>query len=130
MRVEMETLEEKKRDLKQTLGAPLATNVRLHPNLAEIYRGKVEELRTALNNPETRDEAVSILRGLIDEIRLVPEDGHLRIHLVGQLAALFTLAQGKKSGAQKHLRPDHLSEIGPQVTLVAGAGFEPTTFRL
>ena len=103
------------------LKADPAPQVRLHPNLAEVYRQKVENLRGALNDDETRGEAVEILRSLIDEIRLVPEDGKLRIHLVGKLAALLALGQNKQPV---------LDEDGLQLTLVAGVGFEPTTFRL
>ena len=45
---------------------------RLHPELAEIYRQKVDALHAELNRPELRAETVEILRGLIEEIRLVP----------------------------------------------------------
>ena len=57
---------------------------------------------------------------LIEEIRLVPEKGSLSIQLFGELAALINLASK---------RP-HSSGTGAQVTMVAGVGFEPTTFRL
>ena len=96
--------------------------MRLHPNLATVYKQKVGHLRDALNEPSTRIEAANILRGLVDEIRLIPEAGELRIHLIGQLAALFSMAQND-------LRPGP-TKTGPQVTLVAGIGFEPMTFRL
>jgi hypothetical protein len=45
------------------------TPVRLHPNLAQIYRQKVEQLQRALEDSEIRDEAVHILRGLISTSR-------------------------------------------------------------
>lgn len=78
-----------------------------------MYRQKVENLRGALNDDESRGgEAVEILRSLIDEIRLVPEDGKLRIHSVGKLAALLTLGQNKQPV---------LDENGLRLTLVAGA---------
>ncbi len=60
------------------------------------------------------------LLGLIEEVRLVPENGTLKIELFGQLAALINLTN--KNPRSK--------ETGAQVTLVAGVGFEPTTFRL
>ena len=50
----------------------------------------------------------------------MPEKGKLRIELFGKLAALINLAN-------KHPRS---GGTGVQVTLVAGVGFEPTTFRL
>ena len=52
-----------------------------------------------------------MIRGLIEEVRLVPEKGRLRIELFGELAALINLAN-------EHPRS---SGTGVQVTLVAGA---------
>ncbi|MBT6986788.1 MAG: hypothetical protein HN956_20710, partial [Rhodospirillaceae bacterium] len=43
-----------------------------HPNLAELYRRKVEKLHEALNAPDSRTEAAEILRGIIDRIELRP----------------------------------------------------------
>ena len=80
----------------------------LHPGLADIYRRKVEKL--------------TILRSTIQTIRLTPESGGLAIELVGELAGILSLSN------EKSPRP-----FGPgarQLTLVAGAGFEPAAFRL
>jgi hypothetical protein len=38
--------------------------MRLHPNLAQVYRAKVERLHEALADPGLRDEALGILHGL------------------------------------------------------------------
>ena len=86
---------------------------RLHPNLAEVYRQKVMNLAEALNDSHTRLEAAECLRELIEEIRLVPENGKLRVELYGELAALINLAS-------EHPRS---KGTGVQVTLVAGTGF-------
>jgi hypothetical protein len=88
---------------------------RLHPNLAELYRQKVDDLAAALNDEHTAAEAAQCIRQLIEEIRLVPENGQLRIELFGELAALLSLANGhpRSRGA------------GVQVTLVAGARNNP-----
>ena len=51
------------------------------PNLAELYRQKVERLHQELNRPELRTEAARALRDLIDEVRLLPENGGLEIEL-------------------------------------------------
>ena len=83
---------------------------RLHPNLAELYRNKVTNLAEALNDEHTRLEAAECIRELMEEIRLVPENGKLRVELYGELAALLNLANG-------HPRP---KETGVQITLVAG----------
>ena len=60
--------------------------------------------------------------GLIGEIRLVPDDGQAsRSSWSGELAAI--LALGDKKTPRK-------GSAAGSVTLVAGVGFEPTTFRL
>ncbi|MCW5750696.1 MAG: zinc ribbon domain-containing protein [Alphaproteobacteria bacterium] len=101
-------------ELVQSAPPPL----RLHPNLSAVYRTKVENLREALNAEDTRAEAAQILRRLISAIRLVPEDGQLRIHLCGYLAGILALAAGTK-------KPGPVSGAGSvpalQGTLVAGA---------
>ncbi len=65
-------------------GAP-PTVPQLHPNVAALYREKIARLREAAKR--TRTEAAKMIRGLIEEIRLVPEKGSLRIELFGELAA-------------------------------------------
>jgi len=112
MAAEMESLEQRKSTLQQELDRAPAPTVRLHPNLAEIYRQKVENLRDALNDEGCRVDAVAILRGLIDEICLIPRDGELAIYLVGNLAAILDLCTKKDPGAVA---------TGVQITLVAGA---------
>jgi hypothetical protein len=66
-------------------------------------------------------EAAEILRGLIDRIVLTPLDGELRAELHGDLAVLARFAQEGKQRSGGN--PTRLS-------VVAGVGFEPTTFRL
>ena len=69
-------------------------------------------------------DLVQIVVGLIEAVRLVPEEGKLRIEIYGELGALISLGQEHKN---KHPGED---PSGVQITLVAGAGFEPATFRL
>jgi site-specific DNA recombinase len=83
---------------------------RLHPNVATVYREKIARLREALNAEDTRTEAAETIRGLIEEVRLVPEEGRLRVES-GELAALISLAN-------QHPRS---SGTRVPVTLVAGA---------
>src|SRR5262249_34923611 len=85
--------------------------VRLHPNLAAIYRDKVARLHEELNRPELRAEAAAAIRGLVESVRLVPENGRLEIELAGDLAGILALANNNP----------HQDGRGLQVTLVAGA---------
>ena len=64
----------------------------LHPNLADLYRQKVTKLHEALNDEATRAEAADIIRSLVDEIRLTPVGGDLRVDLKGALAGILALA--------------------------------------
>jgi hypothetical protein len=89
----------------------------LHPNIAEIYRKKVANLADALNASEIRQEASEALRALVDEVRLTPDDGTLKIELFGELSALIALGQARNS---KHPRG---GATGVQITLVAGARY-------
>jgi hypothetical protein len=58
-------------------------------------------------------------------VRLVPINSQLKIELYGELAAMLSLGLGDK---HKHPRS---TDLGVQVTLVAGAGFveDPTIRR-
>ena len=121
---EISTLELRKTELKNQLDAVPAPQPRLHPRLADLYRDKVANMVEALNAPDTVANAAEAIRGLIEAVRLVPEEGKLRIEIYGELGALISLGQEHKN---KHPGED---PSGVQITLVAGAGFEPATFRL
>ena len=105
--------EDKAKRLRRQIEQTPQTSIRLHPNLAELYREKIASLRDALDENQLRDEAAGILRELIDEIRLVPEDGILRIYLASHMAAMLALAQNAKHPGR--------GTAGVQLTLVAGA---------
>jgi len=97
----------------------------LHPNIAGIYAAKVARLAEALEHPDERDEAAEAIRGLIEKITLKPgpKRGQIDAVLYGDLGRIldWTARNANTPGAE-------LS--GVSVSVVAGAGFEPTTFRL
>ena len=124
MKAKMTDLETRKTYLSDALAEHVDQPLRLHPGLADVYRRKVADLRRALNDEGTKAEAVEVLRGLISEIRLAPQHGKLQIELVGALASIMALGDAGQTKA-------HASGVGVrQVTMVAGTGFEPVTFRL
>ena len=91
--------------------------------MAELYRQQVTTLAHSLEAVETRTEATEALRGLIDAIVMTPADGTLRIELRGNLAAMLgATVQSKRS--------PETGDLSLQVSMVAGAGFEPATFGL
>jgi site-specific DNA recombinase len=122
----MIVLEDRQKDLEHKLSTATEDPVLIHPNMGNIYRKKVETLVATLNGEGTRAEAADILRGLIDRITVTPdlETGEPVISLEGNLAGILGLSQTTKNAAR--ISPDDVQ----QVKLVAGVGFEPTTFRL
>src|SRR5262249_38271345 len=124
MKAEMDALEARKSALEAAIEMAPPTRPRLHPNLAELYRQKVVALHQALTKEDARQETTEILRSLIDEIRLVPDGGKPPFLRGGTRAAIWPLPTPKKPPRRRH------DAAGVQVTLVAGRGFEPLTFRL
>ncbi len=124
LRDEIQALENQRTEFESRLEeTPIATPL-LHPNLPAIYQDKITNLIDALNTPDTITQVNEAIRQLIEKVRLVPENKTLNIELFGELAALISLGIGPND---KH--PLANAER-VQVTLVAGVGFEPTTFRL
>jgi site-specific DNA recombinase len=123
LKAEWDALQERKTALQAKLDGTEKAPPLLHPSMADLYRAKVESLASALQREDTRLEASEMLRGLIDSIVLVPDDGQLRIELRGNLAAMLTAAQQTK-------RSPETGDLLVPVQMVAGAGFEPATFGL
>jgi len=114
----LEELEGRLVQLDAALAAPPPSPVRLHPNLAETYRRKVTELSAALEDPEIRTPALEAIRGLIERVTVMEDPEGITLDLEGAITAMIDLAQP-------------LREVdGSSVKVVAGVGFEPTTFRL
>jgi len=74
----------------------------------------MERLHGELKRPEHRAKATQALRGLIDEVRLIPENGRLEIELSGDLAEILAVGTRNKKPTADH-------RDGLQVTLVAGS---------
>ena len=118
-------LERRRLELENELKRAAAPAPRLHPNIAEVYRRKVEELHNALR-AEDAGPARELIRGLVEAIVLAPEDGRLRVEVRGELAAILRLS-GPPNEKAPAGSPELLAE---QIKMVAGAGFEPAAFRL
>ncbi len=122
----MEELEAKCAKLEGELTNRTAPPHALHPNLASLYREKVSNLADALSIPGAQADAAQSLRGLINKIVLTPQTDGYSIDLQGDLAGILTVASGSKSKTATAYGPSAVK----QLSLVAGVGFEPTTFRL
>ena len=119
----LDALEEDLNVVEKILRPQEAKPLYFHPNLAEHYARMVNGLRALLNKPECKQEAVTALRKLIDRIDLTPSEDGLLIDIVGNLAAMLHLTTPNMQKAISE-------ETAVAISLVAGVGFEPTTFRL
>ena len=141
--IDLNTLKARTAPLKtrrQELSALLSDGVsaapaRLDPGIAETYRHLAENLHLAMEG-ESGEDLRQELRKLIERVDFIPMNGlgkfDLRVH--GSLAVLLGL-----SGAQNAENPTAVAHgvssdqsLTPEceVSLGAGVGFEPTTFRL
>ncbi len=121
---DMRSLEARKAELTRFLETADEPPPLLHPSMAELYRSRVQGLYDSLqdDDEEKRTEAADIIRTLVETIVLTPTDGKVEIDVQGDLAGILTLSVQTKNPA---------GQAGPsQVKMVAGAGFEPATFRL
>jgi site-specific DNA recombinase len=93
MKTRFAELEEEKASLiTQQRRAQTIPNVSVHPNLAAVYRRKVEELESLLEDTEHKDEAMELIRSLIEKVVLTPkEGGGLNAILRGDLAHILVL---------------------------------------
>ena len=123
MLTRLNALEEDLIVVEKTLRPQEAKPLYFHPNLAEYYARMVNELRALLNKPECKQEAVTALRKLIERIDLTPSEDGLLIDIVGNLVAMLHLTTPNMQKAISE-------ETALTISLVAGVGFEPTTFRL
>jgi site-specific DNA recombinase len=124
LQTRLDELERRKFDLQRELEATPPTAPRFHPRLSEVYRDKVAQLHVALAEPQDREEAIGILRGLIEKISVRPT-GHGRsfeVELVGQIANMVGLFPGGENAQKEPYRSS--------VKVVAGEGFEPPTLGL
>jgi site-specific DNA recombinase len=70
VQTKLEALEARQGEVAKELDGLLDEPVRLHPNLAGLYRRKVAALQNLLENNATRTEAVKIIRSLVDQVIL------------------------------------------------------------
>jgi len=122
----MDTVRQKLTDLERSKANILRfmnqdtpqTKVESHPNIGQLYQRRVEQLSHLLNDDSSQQEAVTIIRSLIDRIEITPGEkrGQPQVQLVGGLAAILEFSVTKQ---QKTTIPSD-SGFG-RVFMVAGA---------
>jgi len=100
-----------------------------HPRIADAYRRQVEELEEVLDDDSTEArEALEVVRGLIQRVTIVPDasaPAGVWLEIAGDLAVLLRFSEAGQQKAPK------AGAVGAsQLSVDAGTGFEPVTFRL
>jgi site-specific DNA recombinase len=97
MKARMNDLEKQKAEITARIAVEIPPLPDVNPNIAEIYRHKVQQLGVALNDPKTSQEATSAIRSLIGEIVLKPGDKRGEVHatLRGELMSILDFAAGR-----------------------------------
>jgi site-specific DNA recombinase len=97
MKARMDDLEHQKAEITARIAAETPPLPDVNPNIAEIYRHKVQHLSAALADPKTAQEATTAIRSLIGEIVLTPGDkrGEVHTNLRGELMSILDFAAGR-----------------------------------
>jgi site-specific DNA recombinase len=121
---QMKEIEGKKSEFERFLADAEEPPPHLHPEMANFYRMQVRELYEALQEEaeSKRMKAADLLRSLVKEIILTPQNGTLQIDVRGDLAGILAISLKSKTPTTR--------AGASQVEMVAGTGFEPVTFRL
>ena len=146
MKDKMHALENRRIELEALLDVAEEAPPLLHPNMARRYHEQVGRLIETLNILEHRAEAVEVIRSLVEKIVLSPDESENRLvaNLHGDLAGILAVSVDKKTFAdldgpaiRRHKEALGLLDetqspyyYEKKDKLVAGVGFEPTTFRL
>ncbi len=134
MKVRMNALvAEKTRLLQSAQSGELAEKVVLHPRMHELYVRKVRELETFfLQGGVVGQAAMETIRGLITKVIIGPVNptGGYDAVLHGDLAVILGACEQAGGPDLRGSRPPGEISPGSQLSVVAGARFELTTFRL
>jgi DNA invertase Pin-like site-specific DNA recombinase len=113
LKAKLDQLESEKAELEQEVAEAPNPVPRLHPNLAEVYRRKVADLRTALEDHDLRQEALTILRSLIASVTVSPDEDGFEVVFEGEIVRMIGLPEGKTPGSD--------DRVAISVKRVAGA---------
>ncbi len=104
LNTKMKQLEARKDELQAFLANADEPPPVMHPTVATVYRMRVAALYDALQQEASRAEAADIIRTLVSGITLTPEDGILKVELLGDLAGILTIAATGKQRWQQSPR--------------------------
>ncbi len=115
----LDELEKQKDQIAARLAKAPQPLPRIHPNVAGIYRTKIQRLEDALARPDDAREAAEAMRTLIEKIVLTPgaKHGEVKAELHGELAAILALTSGQKprpAEDQKDMRFSVVADLLPR----------------
>ena len=133
----MAQLEARQKQLEAELAVAPARDafLRIHPKMADTYHVRIKALINQLSEPDSDVEAREAIRGLIEKIVVtpVPTGGKRmepQLDLHGALAGILAFSLGSEAKPEQQRTSCEQEVMQSVVFLVAGVGFEPTTFRL
>jgi site-specific DNA recombinase len=109
-----------------------ATNIEqvaIHPRLHELYSRKVQNLERLLAN-ENAEAARELVRSMIEKVTIAPDPNGYTAVLHGDLANILAISQASAETVTPKGKLPDTQMSGSQLSVVAGARFELTTFRL
>ena len=88
----------------------------MNPNIAEVYRRRIERLADALSDPQAQQEASMALRSLIGDIVLTPgpKRGEIHATLRGELLSILELADSRAPASRFPSRVITNAVAGPR----------------
>lgn len=97
MKARMDDLERQKAEIAARMAQAPADVPDVHPNIANLYRLRVERLTEALSDRDDGRQAAEALRSLIGEIVLTPgkKRGEVHATLRGELFGILELVRGE-----------------------------------
>ncbi|WP_234704981.1 hypothetical protein [Sinorhizobium meliloti] len=107
MKAPMDDLERQKAEIVARLTEAPVDMPDVHPNLANLYRLRVERLTDALSDPDGGGQAAEALRSLFGEIVLTPGAKRGEVHptLRGELFGILDFAKVEETGRPAGFMP-------------------------
>ena len=112
---EMQRLETRQKELTEIITKADHPIPLVHLRMADLYHERLDTIYNSLRDPETNQQAMEIVRSLIDHIDLVPTKGALKACIHGDIAGLFAFMNQQKS-------PNECPDQSVWFEAVAGAG--------
>ncbi len=125
MKARMDELERQKAEITVRMAQAPADVPDVHPNIANLYRLRVERLTEALSDPDGGRQAAEALRSLIGEIILTPGEkrGEVHAELRGELFGILDFIKAEE--AQREPGLILVADARPATKIIEKAPWSP-----